>query len=78
MIVVSVCVPSDTLCLLLLSYYDFSDLGHGVSPLGHSYPFKVRRGGHEEIPHVQDKEQWLRFAGIAVKTYSTSKVRKPH
>ena len=24
--------------------------------------FKVRRGGHEEIPLVQGKEQWLRFA----------------
>ena len=24
--------------------------------------FKVRRGGCEEIPLVQGKEQWLRFA----------------
>ena len=24
--------------------------------------FKVRRGGHEEIPLVQRNEQWLRFA----------------
>ena len=24
--------------------------------------FKVRRGGREEIPLVQGKEQWLRFA----------------
>ena len=31
--------------------------------------FKVRRGGGEEIPLVQDKEQWLRFAGAAVKRY---------
>ena len=29
--------------------------------------FKVRRGGCEEIPLVQGKEQWLRFAGAAVK-----------
>ena len=29
--------------------------------------FKVRRGGSEEIPLVQGKEQWLRFAGAAVK-----------
>ena len=36
--------------------------------------FKVRRGGREEIPHVQDKEQRLRFAGAAVKKYPTSKV----
>ena len=37
--------------------------------------FKVRRGGHE-IPLVQGKEQWLRFAGAAVKRYPTSKVRE--
>ena len=38
--------------------------------------FKVRRGGHEEIPLVQGKEQQLLFAGAAVKRYSTSKVRE--
>ena len=38
--------------------------------------FKVRRGGHEEIPLVQGKEQGLHFAGAAVKRYPTSKVRK--
>ena len=38
--------------------------------------FKVRRGGCEEIPLVQGKEQWLRFAGAAVKRYPTSKVRE--
>ena len=38
--------------------------------------FKVRRGGHEEIPLVQGKEQWLRFAGAALKRYPTSKVRE--
>ena len=38
--------------------------------------FKVRRGGHEEIPLVQGKEQWLRFAGAAVKRYRTPKVRE--
>ena len=27
--------------------------------------FKVRRGGGEEIPLVQGKEQWLCFAGAA-------------
>ena len=37
--------------------------------------FKVRRGGGEEIPLVQGKEQWLRFAGVAVKRYRMSKVR---
>ena len=38
--------------------------------------FKVRRGGGEEIPLVKGKEQWLRFAGAAVKRYPTSKVRE--
>ena len=37
---------------------------------------KVRKGGSEEIPLVQDKKQWLRFAGAAVKKYPTSKVRE--
>ena len=35
---------------------------------------KVRRGGGEEIPLVQGKEQWLSFAGAAVKRDPTSKV----
>ena len=30
---------------------------------------KVRRGSGEEIPLVQGKEQWLHFAGAAVKRY---------
>ena len=38
--------------------------------------FKVRRGGSEEIPLVQGKEQWLHFAGAAVKRYPKSKVRE--
>ena len=38
--------------------------------------FKVRRGGSEEITLVQGKEQWLCFAGAAVKRYPTSKVRE--
>ena len=38
--------------------------------------FKARRGGGEEIPLVQGKEQWLHFAEAAVKTYHTSKVRE--
>ena len=38
--------------------------------------FKVRRGGCEEIPLVQGKEQWLRLAGAAVKRYPMSKVRE--
>ena len=38
--------------------------------------FKVRRVSGEEIPLVQGKEQQLRFAGAAVKRYSTPKVRE--
>ena len=38
------------------------------------FTFKVRRGGREEIPLVQGKEQRLHFAGAAMKRYSTSKV----
>ena len=37
---------------------------------------KVRKGGGEEITLVQGKEQWLRFAGAAVKRYPTPKVRE--
>ena len=38
--------------------------------------FKVRRGSCEEITLLQGKEQWLHFAGAAVKRYPTSKVRE--
>ena len=38
--------------------------------------FKVRRGGCEEIHLIQGKEQWLHFAGAAMKRYPTSKVRE--
>ena len=37
---------------------------------------KVRKGGHEEIPLIQGKEQWLRLAGAAVKKYPTNKVKE--
>ena len=37
---------------------------------------KVRKGGGEEIPLIQGKEQWLHFAGAAVKRYPTPKVRE--
>ena len=46
------------------------------SPNGFPSTFKVRRGSHEEIPLIQGKEQWLRFAGVTVKRYPTSKVRE--
>ena len=42
-----------------------------------SYPtLVVRKGGGEEIPLVQGKEQGLHFAGPAVKRYPTPKVRE--
>ena len=37
---------------------------------------KVRKGGGEEIPLVQGKEKWLRFAGAAMKRYPMPKVRE--
>ena len=37
---------------------------------------KVRRGGCEEIPLIQGKEQGLYFAGEAVKRCPMSKVRE--
>ena len=37
---------------------------------------KVRKSGDEEIPLIQGKEQWLRFAGAAVKRYPMPKVRE--
>ena len=37
---------------------------------------KVRKGGSKEIPLVQGKEQWLHFAGVAVKRYPMPKVRE--
>ena len=36
---------------------------------------KVRKGGSEETPFIQGKEQQLRFAGAAVKRHPTPKVR---
>ena len=36
---------------------------------------KVRKGGGEEIPLIQGKEQQLCFAGAAVKRYPMPKAR---
>ena len=59
------------------------DLGRGVAPLSHASArsiaagaLKFRRGGGEEIPLIQGKEQQLHFAGAAIKRYPTSKVRE--
>ena len=45
----------------------------GLEELSH---VEVRKGGGEEIPFVQGKEQRLCFAGAAVKRYPTPKVRE--
>ena len=37
---------------------------------------KVRKGGGEEIPLIQGKEQLLPFAGAAVKRYPRPKLRE--
>ena len=37
---------------------------------------KVRKGSSKETPLVQGKEQWLCFAGVAVKRYPMPKVRE--
>jgi len=37
---------------------------------------KVNSGGHEEIPYIQGQEQWLHFAGAAMKRYPKSKIRE--
>ena len=50
---------------------------HGHRRAKRSYSmFKVRRGGSEEIPIVQGKEQQLLMTGAAVKRYPTSTVRE--
>ena len=50
---------------------------HGRRRAQRNYPtLKVRKGGGEEVPLVQGKEQQLRFAGEAVKRYPTPKVRE--
>ena len=46
---------------------------HGHRKAERSYStFKVRRGGHEEISLIHSKEQWLCFAGTAMKRYTRS------
>ena len=50
---------------------------HGCRRAERSYStFKVKRGGCEERPLVQGKEQQLHFAGAAMKRYPMSKVRE--
>ena len=69
-------IPDHLTCLLRNLYAGQEATvrtGHGTTDYS---TFKVRRGGHEEIPLVQGKEQQLCCAGAAVKRYPTSKVRE--
>ena len=45
----------------------------GLEELSH---VEGQEGQGEEIPFVQGKGQWLRFAGAAVKRYPMCKVRE--
>ena len=62
-------------CLIKVMLTQYSILRHRRAERSYSM-FRVRRGGSEEIPLVQGKEQWLRCAGAAVKTYPTSNIRE--
>ena len=56
---------------------DQSHVQGTVAVWAQEYPtLKVRKGGGEDIPLVQGKEQWLRFAGAAKKRYPIPKVRE--
>ena len=59
------------ICLWFLFGFSFLGICFNLTPT-----LKVRKGGGEEIPHIQGKEQRLCFAGAAVKRYPTSKVRE--
>ena len=48
-------------------------MGGGLEEPSH---VEGQEGQREEIPLIQGKEQWLCFAGAAVKRYSTPKVRE--
>ena len=55
-----------------LNRHEFEETLRGRRSAERSYStFKVKRGNL-----VQSKEQWLRFAGAAVKRYPMSKVRE--
>ena len=51
--------------------------GRGKAERSYS-TFKVRRGGHEEIPLIQGKEQQLHFAGVAAALCWSSREEIPH
>ena len=46
---------------------------HGGEELPH---VQIRGSSWEELPYFQGKEQWLHFAGAAVKRYPTFNVRE--
>ena len=61
MIMVSVCLPSDALSQRLPSYWDFSDLGCGVSPLSCS---PIQHHVATAIPYNCTVEVKNRFKGL--------------
>ena len=67
-------MPTILLVFLPMSK-DWRLCGHRRAERSYS-TFKVRRGGREEIPLIQGKEQQLRFAGATMKRYPTSKIRE--
>ena len=50
--------------------------GWGQEDLEELFHVQGREGWRGEIPLIQGKEQWLHFAGAAMKRYPTSKVRE--
>ena len=61
--------------LFLVSLAVAAQAQEGLEELSH---VEGQKGGSEEIPLVQGKEQRLSFAGAAVKRHPTSKVRETH
>ena len=53
-----------------MAWLSFIELDKGVDL---ENCMQVRKGGSEEIPLIQGKEQRLRFAGAAVKRFPTSR-----
>ena len=73
-------IPDQLTCLLRNLYAGQEAIirtGHGrLDWFQIEKELKVRKGGSEEIPIIQGKEQWLCFAGAAVKRYPMPKVRE--
>ena len=60
----------------MTSYFCIPVPYNGRKPERSYSTFKIRRGGCEEIPFLQGKEQWLHGYRRAKRSYSTFKVRR--